>query len=129
MGWDPDGNDVGPTSTLEVESLGVGNAAPGTKGHILANVIAVEGTRTRGATVTTPTVTSGVAFTPSTTYDAMVYPDTGGATKITIGPTTGAEHLIVTGGTDDTYGAIKVPASWKMVLTSGVITRVVVVTD
>ena len=90
------------------------------------------------ATVSTPAVTSGTAFTPSTTLDTMVYVQTNATTagtySITMGPTTGAEHVIATGvkqlvGSDD-LTSFRVPAGWKVVITvtSVTIGHVLVVT-
>lgn len=77
------------------------------------------------AKVSTPAVVSGTAFTPSATTDAMVYiqtnAKTAGSYKITMGPTTGAEHAVATTvaqvvGSDDVT-TVRVPAGWKMVVT------------
>jgi hypothetical protein len=90
------------------------------------------------ATVTTPTVTSGTAFTPSATSDAMVYVQANataaGTVTITMGPTTGAEHTVanavaLAAGVDALL-TLRSPAGWKVVVTVATVTigQVVVVT-
>lgn len=90
------------------------------------------------ATVTTPTVTSGTAFQPSTTKDTTVYVQTNatvaGTYTITMGPTTGAEHVVATAvkqpiGSDDVT-TLHVPGYWKVIVTVSSVTikKVLVVT-
>ncbi|MDA8311450.1 MAG: hypothetical protein M0Z46_12725 [Actinomycetota bacterium] len=90
------------------------------------------------ARVSSPTVASGVAFTPSATTDSMLYVQTdaavAGTYTITMGPTTGAEHVVATAvkqlvGSDD-LTTVRVPASWKVIVTVVTVTigHVLVVT-
>jgi hypothetical protein len=151
------GGTVSPSSNLQINSLGVGVAASGTLGQInwggglvtpnnvilivagnTAFVIGSNGvTQLRGGTntsistaVSTPTVSSGVAFTPSANVDTTVYFQiAGGAVgsyTLTMGPTTGAENAIATAvpcltGTGQLV-TLRVPAGWKVVLTLSVAT-------
>jgi hypothetical protein len=89
------------------------------------------GTNTAAAAVvTTPAVTSGVAFTPNATKDAMVYfqlnAAAAGSYTLTMGPSTGAENTVanaatITIGNDDLV-TLRVPAGWKVVLTLTTVT-------
>ena len=77
------------------------------------------------ATVSSPSVTSGTAFTPSTASNATVYfqinAASSGSYTLTMGPTTGAENTIgsavamVAGS--DAIVTLVVPRSWLVVLT------------
>ncbi len=77
------------------------------------------------ATVSSPSVTSGTAFTPSTASNATVYfqinAASAGSYTLTMGPTTGAENTIgsavamVAGS--DAIVTLVVPRSWLVVLT------------
>ena len=79
------------------------------------------------ATVSNPTVTSGTAFTPSVASNATVYFQintstvTAGSYKLTMGPTTGAEHTIGSAVAmlvgSDTLVTLIVPRAWRVVLT------------
>lgn len=90
------------------------------------------------ATASTPAITSGTAFTPSTTLDTTVYVQTNatvaGTVTITMGPTTGAEHVIATAlkqvVSSDKLTSFRVPARWKVVVTVASVTikQVLVVT-
>ncbi len=85
---------------------------------------ATGGTDTSGAsTFSTPAPSSGSAFTISATQNSMLYITQNTAasiTSITIGPSTGAEHTVVSAIT--TAGkalfTILVPAGWKVVITA-----------
>ena len=90
------------------------------------------------ARASTPAVTSGTAFTPSATTDSTVYVQTNataaGTYTITMGPSTGAEHVIATAvkqvAGSDLVTTLHVPASWKVVVTvaTATIKQVLVVT-
>lgn len=73
------------------------------------------------ATFTTPTPTSGTAFTPSATADCVLYIKctTSTSLTVTIGPSTGAEHTIVGAVTAPVGGfyPITVPMNWKVIVT------------
>ena len=78
-----------------------------------------------GGAVTTPTVISGVAFTPSANAPSTVYFQVNAAIAgsyiLTMGPSTGAENTIGTGvamviGSDDIV-TLNVPLGWQVVLT------------
>ena len=80
--------------------------------------------------VISPTVTSGVAFTPSSTANTTVYfqinATIAGSYTLTMGPNTGAENTIGSGvamviGSDDIV-TLLVPAQWKVVLTATSVT-------
>ncbi len=114
------------TVSQQVSALGVGGAA-GAAGSITATgAISGTGTNTAtGAGATTPVVSSGVAFTPSTTLDTMVYvpvaATTTGTVKITMGPSTGAENTPIptsalVASSEPTL-SLRVPGGWKVVVT------------
>lgn len=102
---------------------------------VLANLTAggifgAQGTDTSaGATVTAPSVTSGVAFTPSTTKNSQVTFQLAGITgsySITYGPSTGAENAVATNvptllNVGDVV-SFMVPKGWKVVLTLTTVT-------
>lgn len=72
--------------------------------------------------VTSPTVTSGSAFTPSTAADTEVYltyATTGTITSVTMGPSTGAENTVYgsTAVTTSYSHSLRVPVGWKVVVT------------
>ena len=73
------------------------------------------------ATVTSPSVSTGVAFTPGATGDCFLswYISHAGTLTVTMGPTTGAEHTIYSAVAVLADGAfdIWVPAAWKVVIT------------
>lgn len=82
------------------------------------------------AAVTSPAVTSGVAFTPSTTNDATVYHQLAaagaGSYTLTMGPSTGSENALAT-AVAVAIGApplisYRVPAGWKAILTVTTVT-------
>ena len=82
-----------------------------------------------GATVTAPAVSSGVAFTPSTTKNSQVTFQINGVTgsyTITYGPTTGAENTLASAvPTLLNVGSVEsfmVPKNWKVVLTLTTVT-------
>ena len=120
------------------DATGILVFAAGTTGVVTCTRL-IGGTDTHtSAVVTTPAVVSGTAFTPSVTTDAMVYVQTdaavAGTYTITMGPTTGAEHVVATAvkqlvGSDD-LTTVRVPASWKVVVTVVTVTigHVLVVT-
>lgn len=85
------------------------------------------GIRTTPAAVSAPAVTSGTAFTPNGTLDTTVYAHTGATTKITMGPTTGAEYTVCATAPAGLL-TVRVPGGWKVVVTSTTITSVLVVT-
>lgn len=89
--------------------------------------------------VTTPTVTSGAAFTPSTTSNSMVTfqvnATTAGSYTLTMGPSTGAEITVGNGvamvaGSDDVV-TLLVPRGYRVVLTltSVTLSRTTVITN
>lgn len=75
--------------------------------------------------VSSPAVTSGVAFTPSVAGDTRVYfqinAAVAGSYTLTMGPTSGAENTIASGVAmlvgSDVVTSLWVPATWKVVLT------------
>lgn len=73
------------------------------------------------ATVTSPSVSTGVAFTPGATGDCFLswYVSHAGTLTVTMGPSTGAEHTIYSAVAVLADGAfdIWVPAAWKVVIT------------
>ena len=73
------------------------------------------------ATVTSPSVSTGVAFTPGATGDCFLswYISHAGTLTVTMGPSTGAEHTIYSAVAVLADGAfdIWVPAGWKVVIT------------
>ena len=93
-------------------------------------VIASSGNDTSaGATCTAPSVSSGVAFTPSATTNSQVsfqLSGTAGSYILTYGPSTGAEHSIGNAVADVTgEGSLinfMVPKGWKVVLTLTTVT-------
>ena len=131
------------TSEVEIKSLGVGQAAP-TSAGLISCLIVESDSVIASSTVTsdgyvsgkhwvtvTPTVktlalVSGVAYAASATgYDMTVTVQltatTAGHASVTIGPTTGAEHVIATDLTmvagSSTVVTVKVPGTWKIVVT------------
>lgn len=84
------------------------------------------GSNTSGSTtIAIPTVTSGIAFTPSTTRNTAVYipiaATTTGTYTVTYGPTTGAENalfsaLLLTASSSESV-TVFCPATWKVVVT------------
>jgi len=93
-------------------------------------IITSDGTDTSsGAAVTSPAVTSGVAFTPSATRNAQVIFQIAGITgsfSITYGPSTGAENALATAvptllGVGDVVDFM-VPKGWKVVITLTTVT-------
>ncbi len=89
--------------------------------------------------VTTPTVTSGAAFTPSTTSNSMVTfqvnATVAGSYTLTMGPSTGAEITVGNGvamvaGSDDVV-TLLVPRGYRVVLTltSVTLSRTTVITN
>lgn len=82
-----------------------------------------------GATVTAPAVTSGVAFTPSTTKNAQVTFQLAAATgsyTLTYGPSTGAENTLASAAAtlinESTLVSFMVPKGWKVVITLTTVT-------
>lgn len=76
---------------------------------------------TTSVAISTTTAISGVAFTPSATKDTEIVFNvtTAGALKITYGPTSGTEHVImptvaVSIGSSFTK---RIPAAWKVIIT------------
>lgn len=79
---------------------------------------------TTAVVISTPTITSGTAFTPNSTKDSelsLQHASTGSTTPkftMTFGPTTGAEHTIV--GTTANLGEAmitkRIPAGWKVII-------------
>ena len=108
---------------------GTGAAVLGTSPTIatptITGVLTSGGTDTSsGAAVTSPAVTSGVAFTPSTTQNTQVTFQLAGTTgtyTITYGPSTGAENGLVSAVPTllnvGTVVDLMVPKGWKVVLT------------
>lgn len=87
---------------------GAGNVAHSNSGNV--------------ATTTTPSVSSGTAFTPSTSATSMVYltyAGTGTVTSVKMGPSTGTENTVYGSVAVATSGAasLKVPVGWKVVVT------------
>ena len=120
---------LGPTANLEVNSLGVGEAAPGTAGfaYLGLGLYAPYGSSTEYSAIpSNPAVSSGVAFQPNSFgIDVMLYvpiaATTTGTVTITMGPTTGGEHTIVptsglVAGSEPTF-TIRVPGSWHVIVT------------
>ena len=115
------------TGNLTVSGTAAITGATTTTGVLTEN----GGTSTAGsAAVTSPAVSSGVAFTPNATLDAMVYMQlaaaAAGSYSLTMGPTTGAENTIGN-AVAVAIGApplltLRVPAGWKAVLTVTTIT-------
>lgn len=82
-----------------------------------------------GATVSAPTVSSGVAFTPSTTKNAQVtfqFAAATGSYTLTYGPSTGAENTlgsaVATLINESALVSFMVPKGWKVVLTLTTVT-------
>lgn len=77
------------------------------------------------AAVTTPAVSSGAAFTPSTTKDTQVYipiaATTTGTVTITMGPSTGTENTPVPVSNlvaaSEPVFTLRVPKGWKVIVT------------
>lgn len=97
---------------------------------VITGVTTSGGTDTSGAaTVTTPSVSSGVAFTPSATQNAQVtfqFAAATGSYDLTYGPTTGAENTLASAaatliGEADVV-SFMVPKGWKVVLTLTTVT-------
>jgi hypothetical protein len=97
---------------------GGGSGTGSTGGGGIASGIASPST----ASVASPAnPTSGVAFTPSTTFDStVVFQFTlSGTVVVTIGPSTGAENNLVNGAAVVANGSeqFPCPATWKMIIT------------
>lgn len=80
--------------------------------------------------VSSPAITSGTAFTPSSNSDSMVYfqinAAAAGSYTLTMGPTTGSENTIanavaITIGNDELV-TLRVPRNWKVILTATTVT-------
>lgn len=88
--------------------------------------------------VSHPTVTSGLAFTPSVQYTSSPVLQIDGSSSnaaytITMGPTTGAEHRGATNvgmnSPTDVVDSFRVPPNWKVItLTAATLPLVTVIT-
>ena len=128
---------VGPTRDVEIKSLGVG-AAPRTPGDVIASGYITAGsglyagswvssTRwiTRTAVSTVLTLVSGTALEVTAVSDTILTVQltatVAGHASMTVGPTTGAEHVIATDllmvAGSSTVVTAKVPAEWKVIVT------------
>ncbi len=95
-----------------------------------SGLVTESGVATTGTSVSTLTPVSGTAFTPSATNDALVYMQinaaVAGSYTLTFGPSTGAEYTVgsavamVVGS--DAVVTLRVPATWKVVLTATSVT-------
>lgn len=99
-----------PTSVFRVTNIG--------------SVIA-QNSATLNSVVSSPAVSSGVAFTPSANFDTMVYVQlnatVAGSFTVTMGPSTGAENTLANAVAmlinSDLVFTARVPATWKVVVT------------
>lgn len=74
------------------------------------------------ATVSSPVITSGVAFTPSPTCDCQLSWNMNAIDYVTLtmGPTTGAENMFLDGNWQNSTGDVltfRVPGGWKVIIT------------
>lgn len=116
----------GTSPTLTTPVLGDATATTLTSSGI--NVSAGNDTSS-GATVTAPSVSSGVAFTPSTTKNAQVtfqFAAATGSYTLTYGPSTGAENTLASAAAtlinESAVVSFMVPKGWKVVLTLTTVT-------
>ena len=90
----------------------------------ISGLVTGKGYATSSPAVTTPAITSGVAFVPNATEDSSlcltVDAAVAGSVEVTMGPSTGAEYSFGTqamlAGSDDII-TVPVPAGWKVVVT------------
>jgi hypothetical protein len=74
------------------------------------------------AAITSPTITSGVSFTPSifTDVELSFIVAIAGTMTFTMGPSTGTENTVIVGGTSvviGTYIAKRIPKGWVCIIT------------